>query len=749
MMVKLCLKVTRISRYILLVMVAFFAASCSTTKVLQDGEYRLAMNKVKVTNDNHFNGKTLEPYIQQSSGPSFIKGWHPFLAVYNWQNGKGKGWDKFVQKIGVAPVIYNSETIAASEESIINHLQYIGYFNSDVEASVAVKKRNVFVTYNVKLGKQYPIKSLEWNVPEGEFKEIFEADTNNISVKVGDPLSESALEAETVRSSKYFRDNGFFGFNKTFYTFEADTLKDPGAAHLEMKVLEYPRNASPDDAKPLKKFTIGNVSFTHPESMKIRPKVLSDLNLLRPGDLYSERMVNDTYQRLSSIKMFNSVNINVQESSDENVDCSINLTQGKQQGFKVNLEASTNSSGLFGISPQLSYYHKNIFHGGEWLNLSFMGNFQFKLKDKIHSNEFGVSAGLSLPKFLFLPYRLFKGTIPRTDFNVSYNYQNRPEYTRNIVSASYGYTGTHLNQKLSYKVYPLQLNIVHLLNLDYNFYQSISKDPFLRNSYNNHFDFGTGGTLYYTTDANGTDRAPFYTRLQIDLAGNILSAFGKLMKHDEYGHALVWGTPFSQFVRIETNVGKTWKFGRNDGQAIATRFVAGAGFAYGNSSALPFEKHFYGGGANSLRGWQTRSVGPGFSAKDSYFVIPNQTGDMKLEANIEYRFDIFWKLEGAAFIDAGNVWNMALNYDDSVSGESLFHWNDFYKAIAANWGLGIRADFNFLIVRVDWGMKFHDPARTTLIGNPDHPGINSAWMGPKDWFSRDGYAVHFGVGYPF
>lgn len=738
MMVKLCLKLARISRYILILFVALLAASCSTTKMLRDGEYRLAMNKVQVTNDKHFNGKSLEPYIQQYSGPSFIRGWHPFLCVYNWQNGKGKGWDKLVQKIGVAPVIYDSETVMDSESSIANHLEYVGYFNSKVEASVAVKKRNVFVTYNVTLGKQYPIESLTWSVPEGEFKECFDADTNNISVKIGEPLSESALEDETVRSSKYFRDNGFFGFNKTFYTFEADTLAVPGAAQLEMRVKEYPRNASPDDAKTLRKYTIGNVTFSHPQSLKIRPKVLSGLNLIMPGDMYSESLVNDTYQRLTSIKVFNSVNINLQESDDDKVDCTINLTQGKLQGVKLNLEGSTNSSGLFGISPQLSYYHKNIFHGGEWLNLSFMGNFQFKIKDKIKSNEFGVSAGLSLPKFLFLPYRLFKGSIPRTDFNMSYNYQNRPEYTRNIVSASYGYTGSY-KEKFQYKFYPLQLNIVHLFNLDSDFYESISKDPFLRNAYNNHFDFGTGGTLYYTTDTGSSAKtSPFYARLQLDLAGNILSAFRGVMKKDEEGHGLVWNTPFSQFVRFEATVGKTWKFGRNYGQAVATRLVAGAGFAYGNSSALPFEKHFYGGGANSLRGWQTRSVGPGFSAQDTYFVIPNQSGDMKIEANVEYRFDLFWKLEGATFVDAGNVWNMPLNHSADRSEESLFHWNNFYKSIAANWGIGLRADFNFLIIRVDWGMKVHDPSRTA-----------SPWMGPRQWVSRDGYAVHFGVGYPF
>jgi len=730
--------VKRIVRYLTLVFIAAFLVSCSTTKVLQDGEYRLAVNKIKVTNDKHFKSNTLTPYIQQTPSTSFIGGWNPFLCVYNWQNGKGKGWDKFVKMIGVAPVVYNPDLVADSEESIKDHLQYVGYFHSDVDANVAVKRRNVTVTYNVTLGKQYPISSFDWTVPDGEFKEVFDYDTTFIIVRPGQALAEATLEEETVRASQYFRDNGFFNFNKNLYAFEADTLAHNDSAKLHMAIREYPRAGSPEDAKPLNKYYIGNVTFSHPESMKIRPKVLSGLNLIKPGDLYSETVVNNTYQRLSQIKVFNSVNINMVETSSNTVDANISLTQGKLQGFKLNLEGSTNSSGLFGVSPQISYYHKNIFHGGEWLNLSFMGNFQFKLKENVRSNEFGVSAGLSLPKFLFLPYSLFKGAIPRTDFNVSYSYQNRPEYKRNIVSASYGYTGSY-RDRFSYKVYPLQLNIVHLFNLDDDFYKSLSNDPYLRNSYQDHFDFGSGATFYYTTNTDANPKTSFlYSRVQFDIAGNLLSAFNKLMKTDEDGNHLIWGTPYSQFVRLEYTLGKTWRFGRKDGQAIATRILAGAGFAYGNSTALPFEKHFYAGGANSLRGWQARSVGPGHAAMDSTFVIPNQTGDMKLEANIEYRYKLFWKLEGATFIDVGNVWNMPINHNKAAREETLFHWKSFYQDIAANWGLGLRADFNFLVVRVDLGMKVHDPSNTT-----------QPWYGPKQWFTRSGYAVHFGVGYPF
>jgi outer membrane protein assembly factor BamA len=199
---------------------------------------------------------------------------------------------------------------------------------------------------------------------------------------------------------------------------------------------------------------------------------------------------------------------------------------------------------------------------------------------------------------------------------------------------------------------------------------------------------------------------------------------------------MIWNTPYSQFVRGEITLGRTWIFGRNSGQAIATRFLAGAGYAYGNSTALPFEKHFYAGGSNSLRGWQARTVGPGLSQMDKSFVIPNQTGDMKLEANIEYRFNMFWKLAGALFIDAGNIWTLRSSGEGN-SYESMFRWDTFGESIAANWGLGLRLDFGFLLLRVDMGMKIHDPARV------------QKWVTPDMWLKRDGFAVHFGVGYPF
>ena len=723
---------------IFFVLGAALAVSCSTTRVLQDGEFRLAKNSISVTNDKNFNTGQIEPYLKQKPNSYFIFGWNPFLNVYNWSNGKGKGWDKFVQKVGVAPVVYDPEMVESSVENITRHLEYLGYFHSTVDTRIEVKKRRVYVGYDVTLGKQYPIKSLNISVPGGDFADEFYKDTSSLAIRAGMPLSESLLEEESERITTYMRNRGFYTFSKDYFFFEADTLSFPDSAVLDMKVNSYTRNETEDDARPLCKFTIGDVAISYPADLKIREKVLADLNTIQPGRRYSERMVNNAYNRLSSLRVFSSVNVEMTQRDTNIVDCNINLSQSKLQGFKLNLEASINSSGLFGVSPQLSYYHKNIFRGGEWLNLSFMGNFQFKFNDAIRSNEFGVSAGLSFPKFLLLPYSLFPGAVPRTDINFSYNYQSRPEYTRNIISTSYGYNGS-VRGRFFYQVYPLQLNVVRLFDLDQEFFNTLSRDPFMRNAYQDHFDLGSGAIFYYTTNADVVPRTPFfYVRCQVDIAGNLLSAFKSLMKKDENGAGIIWNTPYSQYVRAEFTVGKTWRFGRKDGQALATRFLAGAGYAYGNSTALPFEKHFYSGGANSLRGWQARSVGPGLAPLDRTFIIANQTGDMKLEANVEYRFNMFWKVDGALFLDAGNVWTLRDTGGENSAASKLM-MKTFAQSIAANWGLGIRLDLNFLLLRIDMGMRLHDPARAA----------GERWLRPQQWLRRDGFAVHFGVGYPF
>ena len=697
---------------ILPVLAGLLATGCATQR-LAEGEYRLAGNKIKVEGKQVSNSE-LTSYLAQKPSSSFLG----------------------IRRPGAQLVLYDDSQVNTSSDNIINHLEYIGYYGSKVRSEVQYKRKRAYVTYYVTPGKRYTIRSIDFELPQDEeFRKEFETDKPNITIKEGQYLAESTLEAETVRSAEFFRNRGYYGFDKSFYFCEADTLSHDGTAALTMAIRDYPRNGSPDEAKPHRKFTIGNVTLSYPKEIPIRTYVLEELNVLHPGMPYSERAVNATYSRLSNLSVFNSVNVTMNPVKDNVVDCDINLLNGGVQGFKANLEASVNSTGLFGISPQLNYFHKNFFHGGELFNLGLKGNFQFKTKDKIRSTEFSVSSSLRIPKLIGLPNSLFRGpNLPHTDLTLGFSYQDRPEYKRMMISTSFGYTG-NFRRNFTYQFFPFQANIVRLLgDISESFAERLVEDLFLLNAYSDHFDMGMGGMLYYTTDPTPIPKRTYtYGRLSFDLAGNVLSLFNSAMPTNQVNQHTIWQIPYAQYVRGELQLGHTFRFGGGDAQAVALRFLVGAGYGYGNSTTVPFEKQFYAGGANSMRGWQARALGPGrVQPWTEYFLIPSQTGDFKMEANVEYRFPVVWKLEGALFADAGNVWNLRM-------AEYMEGSNFSFDTIAADWGMGVRVNLDFILVRIDLGLKVYEPCRPA----------GERLIGPEQWLQSGNFALHFGVGYPF
>lgn len=751
-------------KVLLIAMVITLLSSCSTVKVVPEGEYRLKKNSIIIPVNSRVKESELVPYIRQKPNSEFLFGWNPFLSIYNWSNGTGNGWDRFVTRLGQAPVLYDSTLVDKSNDNIKSHLESLGYYNSTVNNSVKFKSKLADVTYYVYPGKRYSISSISYDITDDSLRLLILSDSINSLIKKGNYLSEKNLEAESERVTLLLRDLGYYNFTKSFFSYVADTLINSDSAKLSIRVLNYTRNEKPEESRKHNKYSIrkvriypaydptelssvisgisdtviiNGVETITPKESIIKPSVLYKMNQIRPGNLYNERKVNSTYDRLVALRLFSGVNIQFDELDEKERDSlgnlgvisTIRLTPSKMQGYKINIEASSNSNGLLGISPAISYYHKNIFRGGEWLNLGFMGNFQFKLNDPIKSTELGVSAGISTPNFLLLPDKIFKYSVPRTEINLSYNYQNRPEFTRNLISINYGYNWN--NGKMYYRVNPVQLNIVKLNNVSEQFYNNLT-DPFLRNSYMNHFDMGAGATLYYTTDPSPYPKQSFfYIRWINDISGNLLSLFNNKLPVDSTGARKIWNTPYSQYFRTDLTISKTWRI--DDKNSFSARFNGGLGMAYGNSKSLPFEKLFYAGGANSLRGWQARSVGPGSSVVDTTFSIPNQTGDIKLEFNAEFRFLMFWKVEGALFTDLGNIWTLKA---EQGREEGLFRISNFYKSIAFNWGFGARLNLDFVILRLDLGMVAYDP-------------VKQNWIKPFNWFKKETYSLQFGVGYPF
>jgi len=723
----------RLPAYLALLLILI---SCSTTKLLKPGEYRLAENKIEMHGENGPKPSALNAYFKQKPNNYFIGRWSPGLNIYNWSSGKNTAWDRFCERLGTPPVIFDESLVDATVINMKNHMDYLGYYDSQVNATIDKKDKEAVVTYDITPGKSYNIREVHYIIKTPELNRILIENTTKEAIPKGSHLSQKLLDKESERLSKLFRNHGYYRISKNYFFYYADTLNTSprgGTASLMMKMEDYTLNETPSQAQPHRPFHFGKIDFHLSEDMEVKKDFLEELNRIKSGELYSEDVINTTYNRFSGIPMFNTVNIALTEVDSSTVDCTIALAQSKLQSVKIGLEGSFNSTGLFGVSPSLSYSHKNIFGRGEQFNLSLQGNFQFKFKDKTRATEFAVSSSLVFPKFLLLPSNLFGSVIPKTEVTLSLNTQNRPEYRRFIVSTSYGYKWNQ-TKKTYWGVVPLKFNLVRIFDIDSAFYKGL-KDPYLKNAYQNHLDFGANGTLYYTTDPSVNPKSTyFYTRVTLNGSGNVVSLFKGLMAKDSTGSGLIASVPFAQYVRAEVSAVQTVRFGKDDKCALAGRLLAGAGYAYGNSKALPFEQLFTAGGANSLRGWRARTVGPGGAPLDESFSIANQTGDIHLEANLEFRYPLFWKLEGATFVDAGNVWN--LDTGEARDPMSLFHFKDFIKTCALDWGIGLRLNFDMLLIRLDWGWKTYDPRQ-------------GQWCGPKYWFSADGYALNFGIGYPF
>lgn len=760
--------------------------SCSATRVIPEGKSMLRSNTIVTDANTASEVSDLQKYIKQSPN-NMLFGVNPFISLYNTGDGSGKGWDKFAKKVGQEPVIFEKKLVESSKSNMNSHLKFKGFYGSVITDSIKTKNKKTRVTYYVLPGKRYVIDSVSYNIKDDALREIIASDTASSLVKKGKVMSEDLLENESERLAAKIRNRGYYGFTKNYFFFRADTMMHNGFAHIDVAVENFTRNETAKESRPHKVYTFGdiyvtpvrnysgrtripkrmldslsggkadslrNVFLSRTDTSKyrniyvvkrgrnylVRRSVLDKMNLIKPGNLYSDDAIEATYQRFSSMGLFSSVNVQLAEIDSSKVKTDIRLMANTMQGYKLNLQGSTNSNGLFGISPAISYYHKNLFRGAEVLSISLMGDFQFKPNSNVHSTELGVSSSLTFPTFLLLPDRWFSsGNVPHTELTASYNYQKRPEYTRNIISASYGYTWTVRN-KWFFRVKPIQANIIKLYNLDSTFYKNLN-DPFLRNSYKDHFDIGAGGSVYYTTDASSNPaHSYFYFRWQLDLSGNIISLFNSALQKNAEGERQIWNSPYSQYYKTEFQGVYTLKFGQNPSHMLAVRFLGGIGKGYGNSNAMPFEKLFWGGGAYDMRGWQPRTLGPGYSQLDTAFTISNQTGDIKLEGNIEYRFPMFWILKGAVFADAGNIWMYDRGTDKATgkktAHESIFRFKDFYRHIALDWGLGLRMDLNFALLRLDLGFKTFNPA-------------SSSWIGPDKWFKNNNFEFSFGIGYPF
>ncbi len=765
---------------ILLAVISLIITGCSSTKHVPEGKYLLDKVAIDITDTEDVKPSELYNYLRQQPNHKVLGFAKLQLATYSLSGRDTTKWyNQWIRKLGQAPIIYDPSLTDGSVAQLRRAMVNRGYMDATVTFDTIARseKKKMEVRYHITAGEPHLISKVNYQIADSTINQIFHNDPKLPSIiNEGDQFDRTTLDNFRGNVTNVMRNNGYYTFNKDDVSFIADTTARSKALELTMIVKKprfNPATTTGNDSI-YNRYYIGHVRFkvdvNHEEAIVsdtvsfnnieiiygsdhyLKPKALEECCYLQPGDLYSTDNVNRTYESLRRLSILKTVNIEISPifSIDDdgmvNVDIIVNRT--KKQGVSIELEG-TNSEGDLGFGVGVTYQHRNLAKGSEMLTAklrtsyeSLSGNMDGLLHDRY--SEYAAEVGITFPKFK-APFfsKAFKRKIKAsTEFAVSFNYQERPEYTRIIAGAAWRYKWSNLQNNIRRTFDFIDINYVYLPHSTINFIDEIApSNPLLRYSYEDHFIMRMGYTYYRTNlrpssafDFGRSQNNVYTLRASIETAGNFLYGMSHLFGDSrEDGAYKVFGIQYSQYVKGDFDYAWTHKFDAR--QSIAFHGGMGIGFPYGNSKMIPFEKRFYAGGANGVRGWGVRALGPGnFDARNASSSFINQCGDIRLDLSLEYRAKLFWVFEGALFVDAGNIWTIH-NYENQPGG--MFKFNRFYKEIAAAYGLGIRMDFTYFLLRFDLGMKAHNPAK----GQEEWPIFKPKW-------GRDA-TFHFAVGYPF
>ena len=767
----------------LLALLALLGA-CSPVKHVPQGEYlldKVDINIIDSAGGSEIESADLVNYLRQSPNHKVLGFLKLQLATYNLSGADTSRWyNRWIRRIGQPPVIYDSTLTLQSARQLRMALVNRGYMDARVETDTVLNSagRRINVVYDVVPGQPKVVSSVDYNIPDTAIARIVYADTARLAIRPGMLFDRNTLDAERTALANRLRNNGYLNFTKEYITFIADTAENSPDVELTMnvrppnlragavehtdtvhhtyKVRDVVFVTDPDETLDSVEFKPG-VYVTYGADRYIKPKVLEEKCFIEPGSLYSNTSVDRTYEYLTQLGIIKTVNIEMRPvatgpGGQRLVDAYIILTRNKKQGISLELEG-TNSEGDLGFGVGMTYTHRNLGHRSELFNAKFRvnyeslsGNVSGLINDRY--TEYATEMGITFPKFKFpfLSSEYKKRIKAVTELAVSFNYQQRPEYTRIIAGAGLKYKWSLRNGRERRTFDLIDLNYVYLPESTIDFINQIAPtNTLLRYSYEDHFILRAGYTYYRTNRriASATTAAArrqpqrdmiYSLRIAGETAGNLLYAFSKATGQKRTdGVYKIFGIQYSQYAKFDFDLSFTHILAYR--HSIAYRIGAGIGIPYGNSRVLPFEKRFYAGGANGVRGWGVRTLGPGnYDARNNVTDFINQCGDISLILSAEYRMKLFWVFEGAIFADAGNVWTIH-NYENQPGG--MFRFDTFWKQIAASYGIGLRLDFDYFLLRLDLGMKAYNPARN----QERWPIIHPRW-------GRDA-TFHFAVGYPF
>ncbi len=738
--------------------------SCSIKKFIPEGELLYTGAKLEIKSDSVISRESLlkdelEKTFRPTPNKKILGTYVGLYYYYKNQKDKPGFINKWLyKKIGQKPVYKSSVNPIDVEELLVNRLENRGFFYSEATSQFEDKEDNKTssIEYSVKVPTSYNMVKYQLDSMPQPLHEEIKQSVSKTRFEPGMRFDLSNLKIERERIDIDLKRRGYYNFSSSFLIFEADTNqydrkrfdlfltlknevpKKSIVPYRISKINVYPDYHAESEQFDSKRFN--NKNYIQEEEV-FKPKYLDKYITLEEGQLYNPQTSKNTARRLSTIGAYKFVNIQYKEidsllcDSLGVLEANIFLSPLNKRAVRAEVQAVSKSNNFAGPHLVLSYSNRNIFKGGETFNVS--GNFGYEFQaggggssSGKNSIDIGVKTELIFPRVLF-PIKInddfFKYDIPKTKMGIGVNYLSRSQlYTLLGATAQFGYVW-QANRYMSHEIIPVSINYTKLSQTTQEFEDILEENPFLKRSFDQKFISG----LNYSFTYNGmvdTDRThQFHINTTLDVAGNSISIFGK---ENDMGNKSFLGLEYAQYAKADIDLRYHLNFGKE--QLIATRVFGGYGMPYGNSEVMPFIKQYYAGGPYSIRAFRTRSLGPGTynDANDegNYF---DKTANIRLEANVEYRFPIYSFLKGAVFADAGNIWNSKPN--EIFGGEDKFS-SSFIKELGMGVGVGLRVDVQGFVIRFDFATPFHDPSQE---------------QGSRYDFDLKKTVFNFAIGYPF
>lgn len=745
--------------------------SCNTTKNIPEGEYLLNSNRIKV-DSRKIDATFFESFVRQQPNNKIR------LSVYNMAGSDTARWlNRFIRKLGQSPVIYSPQLTGISMLQINRQLNNQGYLRAEVDTVLNARGQKMSVTYNIRNNGIYTIRNYEYTIDNPEIMKSLAPARKYTSIQPGVDFNQENLENSRDHLTSFLRNIGYFNFSKEYLFFRVDTTLNTHQADVFLSLHE------PRDSVTFKKFKIRNVSimsgydamsrdnrrvFANPDTTEykgikiirgknnfLRNSSVYRNNFLRPGRFYSDIGFTRTVGSFNGIGAIKQTNIRINpvdgnpNDSIQYLDALITIAPANTHFLQTEIQG-THSAGDLGISPSVTYQHQNLFNGGEILKLRLRGAYEFinnsegsDISDKNYY-EFGADASLSFPLFLFpwLKKSWREQPSASTQISLGINNQHRKEYTRQFFNAALTYRWKSYHDQLSHSLSLWSINYIRMPWVSDAFRDRYLNNPspsyaMFRESYK---DVLISSMIYGITFTNSYNRFGRTPKNQVTVRGNIdlsgmlprlVTSFYEAQR-DSLGKKQIMGISYAEYIKGDLSYAQTHRL--NTKTRLAFRVGLGLATPFGNSDVLPFESRYFSGGANSVRGWSTRGLGPGSMANSEDVNFVTKVGDIKLDMNVEYRRKVSDLFELAGFVDGGNIWTIK-DYEAQPNGK--FKFSEFYREIALAYGVGVRLDLNFLLLRLDFGFRAYDPGREQA----------NRWVWPN--FSGDRMAWHFGIGYPF